>query len=135
MTTMIHQIRTADRTRRRKLERLLRLQTTAVQSRKQMLRDSQPSGVMDLEERSLDAEEQDVAFSLLERTCQTMQAIAMALRRLEAGAFGTCSECRGRISGARLRALPFATLCLACQDGRDRVAAAAARPRSVLMEA
>lgn len=134
MTSTIGRIRTTHHAWHRQLEQLLDLQGSALQSRKQLLRANQPSGVMDLEERCLDAEEQDIAFSLLELTSHTVQAIATALRRLEAGAFGTCSECRGRISVARLRALPFASLCLACQDQHDRAAIAAARTRSVSLE-
>ena len=45
--------------------------------------------------------------------------IETALQRLEAGQLGTCSDCRCRISDARLRALPFAALCLACQERHD----------------
>jgi DnaK suppressor protein len=74
---------------------------------------------MDVEEHSLDAEEQGVGLSVLALTSQRVQGIETALRRLALGAFGTCSDCRGGISDARLRALPFAALCLACQDTHD----------------
>jgi DnaK suppressor protein len=87
-----------------------------------MLRDGLPaatSGVMEFEELSLDAEEQGVGFSVLELTSRTVQGIETALRRLDAGELGTCSDCRCEISGARLRAQPFAALCLVCQDKHD----------------
>lgn len=90
--------------------------------RRQILRDGRPtwmSGVMDDEEHSLDAEGRGVGFSVLELTSRTVQGIEAALQRLEAGVFGTCFDCRGRISRARLRALPFAAACLACQQGQD----------------
>ncbi len=74
---------------------------------------------MDFEEHSLDAEEQGVGFSVLELTSRTVQGIETALQRLEAGEFGTCSDCRCGIGDARLRALPFAALCLACQERHD----------------
>jgi hypothetical protein len=69
---MIH--RTADRIRHEKLEQLLSLQGTVLRNRKHILREGQPSGVMDIEERSLDAEEQRVGFTLLELTSQTVHA-------------------------------------------------------------
>jgi DnaK suppressor protein len=119
----------ADRARHGKLEQLLSRQGGVLRSRKQILRDSQPSGVMDAEEHSLDAEEQSLGFSLLELTSQTLQGIETALQRLETGELGTCSDCQSRISAARLRALPFAALCLACQQQRDIGAVAAARAR------
>jgi len=127
MATMSHRTRTADRERHEKLEQLLSQHGTVLRNRKQILRDSQPSGVMDVEEHSLDAEEQGVGFSVLELTSQTVQGIETALQRLEAGEFGTCSDCRCRLSDARLRALSFATLCLACQQKHDIAAVAVAR--------
>jgi DnaK suppressor protein len=124
MATMTHRIRTTDRARQKKLEALLVQQAAVLQARKNLLRDGPPtamSGVMDSEEHSLDAEEQGVGFSVLELTSKTLQEIETALRRLEAGAFGVCSDCGLRISAARLRALPFAARCVACQDSRDVV--------------
>jgi DnaK suppressor protein len=124
MATMTHRIRGADRTRQKKLEQLLTDQAAVLQARKHVLRECPPtatSGVTDSEELSLDAEEQGVGFSVLELTSRTLQGIETALQRLEVGVFGTCSDCGRRISDARLRALPFAARCLACQDSRDVV--------------
>jgi RNA polymerase-binding transcription factor DksA len=129
MATMIHRIRIADRARHEKLDQLLGQQDTILRNRKQILRDSLPtgtSGVIDVEEHSLDAEEQRVGFSVLELTSRTVQEIETALRRLEAGEFGTCSDCRSRIPATRLRALPFAALCRGCQEKRDIAAVAVA---------
>ena len=98
-----------------------------LRNRKQILRDGLPtwmSGVMDVEELSLDAEGQGVGFSVLELTSRRVQGIEAALQRLEAGEFGTCLHCRRQISGFRLRAVPFAALCLACQERQDAPAVA-----------
>ena len=122
MATMVYRTRGADRARHGKLEQLLSQQDTILRKRKQILRDGLPtatSGVMDFEEHSLDAEERGVGFSVLELTYRTVQGIETALQRLEAGEFGACSYCRCRISDARLRALPFAALCLVCQERHD----------------
>jgi DnaK suppressor protein len=122
MATMTHRIRGADRARQEKLEQLLGQQGAVLRNRKQILQDGLPtatSGVLDFEEHSLDAEEQGVGFSVLELTSRTVRGIETALQRLEAGKFGACSDCRCRISDARLRALPFAALCLACQERHD----------------
>jgi len=122
MATMTHRIRGADRARQEKLEQLLGQHSAALRNRKQILQDGQPtatSGVLDFEEHSLDAEEQGVGFSVLDLTSRTVRGIETALQRLEAGKFGRCSDCRCRISDARLRALPFAALCLACQERHD----------------
>ena len=135
MATMTHRIRSADRARQRqeRLERLLSQQGTILRSRKQLLRNGLPfatSGVLDFEEHALDAEEQGIGFSVLEMTSRTVHGIETALQRLEAGEFGTCSDCRCRISDARLRALPFASRCLACQAKHDIAVVASNRTGS-----
>ena len=131
MATMIHRSRAKDSARHAKLEQLLSEQGTILRSHRQILREGLPttmSGVLDAEEHSLDLEEQGVGLSLLALTSQSVQGIEAALRRLDAGDFGTCSDCRSEIGGARLRAQPFANLCLACQEKHD--GSAASRPGS-----
>jgi RNA polymerase-binding protein DksA len=39
-----------------------------------------------------------------------------ALARIKAGTYGVCRHCGVAIDAARLRALPAAVLCIACQD-------------------
>jgi DnaK suppressor protein len=114
--------RTADSARLELLEQLLGLQGTVLRNRKQILRETQPSGGLDVEETSVEAEEQDIGVSLLTLTSETVRRIEQALERLEAGEWGTCSECQGKIGEARLRALPFAALCLTCQEKHDLAA-------------
>lgn len=119
---MATQIRAVDRTRHRRLEQLLSQQNSILQSRRQAFRaglPSEASGVLDDAEHSLDAEEQSVGLSVLALTSLRVQDIESALHRLDAGEFGACSECLGAISDQRLRALPFAGLCLACQGRHD----------------
>jgi DnaK suppressor protein len=94
-------------------------------SRKAALRRDAPAqtlGVIDDEEHSMDAEELGIGAAVLQLTSQTVQGIESALRRVEAGAYGTCSDCASRISSARLRALPFADRCRACQETQDTAA-------------
>ena len=52
----------------------------------------------------------------------TLRLVDEALVRLEVNAFGTCETCGVEIPVARIRALPFAVRCRACEDGRDRAA-------------
>jgi DnaK suppressor protein len=133
MATTIHRVRGANRARHGQLTQLLSQQRSILRNRRQVLRDALPTemgGVTDAEELSLDAEEQGVGFGVLELTSRTVQGIELALQRLEAGRFGTCSDCRCRISDARLRALPFASLCLACQERHDMATGWGARAPS-----
>jgi len=49
----------------------------------------------------------------------TLARIDEALVRLNAGAYGSCSECSRRIPLQRLRAMPFAIRCRPCEAARE----------------
>jgi DnaK suppressor protein len=71
--------------------------------------------------------QRDVEFALLQMRAETLVRIEEALVRLDAGEYGACVECAGEISEQRLRALPFAVRCRACEERRER-AQGQARP-------
>ena len=43
-----------------------------------------------------------------------------ALKRIEDGSYGICQDCKDPIPQARLKAVPFARLCVKCQEKRDK---------------
>jgi DnaK suppressor protein len=43
-----------------------------------------------------------------------------AIKSIDAGEFGDCSECEDEIEKKRLEAVPWALYCLTCQDLSDR---------------
>ena len=51
---------------------------------------------------------------------QTLAKIDHALARLDGGEYGTCERCGGPIAEERLRARPWATLCIDDQRLADR---------------
>lgn len=51
---------------------------------------------------------------------QDVARIDDALMRLDAGKYGSCLECAREISEQRLRALPFAVRCQACEERREQ---------------
>lgn len=58
-------------------------------------------------------------FALNEIKSDTLVKINEALDRLDKGTYGVCTECKGPIAAARLKALPFAERCRDCQEGRE----------------
>jgi RNA polymerase-binding protein DksA len=42
-----------------------------------------------------------------------------ALAKVDKDTYGLCEDCGGRIDRARLKAIPYATLCIQCQQQRD----------------
>jgi RNA polymerase-binding protein DksA len=56
----------------------------------------------------------DILIANLERDIRSLAEVELALRRLDTGRFGVCESCGEEISEARLKALPWARLCLNC---------------------
>ena len=61
----------------------------------------------------------DLALSLLVMRSEALSRLDEAVRRLETGGYGTCVECASAIAEARLRVLPFAIRCIACEETRE----------------
>jgi DnaK suppressor protein len=61
-------------------------------------------------------------FADARRDIDEYQAGRTALARLEAGGYGTCTDCGQAIAPARLQAQPFAVRCIACQTHHERAA-------------
>ena len=76
----------------------------------------------DPEEWGRTSAEQDLDLTLMEMQADTCRRIDEALQRLEQGTYGSCEECDEEIPAARLQALPFATLCMTCQELQEDVA-------------
>ena len=61
--------------------------------------------------------ELDMTFEENER--DTLDLVRAAIARVEAGTYGTCSRCGADIPGARLAAMPTATLCITCKEAEE----------------
>jgi DnaK suppressor protein len=60
------------------------------------------------------------ALRLRDRDRKLIAKIEEALGRIEAGTFGRCEGCGGRISPARIKARPVATFCIDCKREAER---------------
>ncbi len=61
-----------------------------------------------------DAFDHEFTLSLLENEQEVLVQIDAALARIDAGTFGKCEECQGKIPADRLRAIPYTRYCVAC---------------------
>lgn len=59
--------------------------------------------------------ERDLALSAQAR--DAVVEIDRALAKIDAGTYGVCERCSQPIPKARLKALPYAALCVACKSG------------------
>lgn len=79
----------------------------------------------DWEEQAQELENEEVLTDLDEHGHQELKLINAALARLDAGTYGVCTECEEPISAMRLKALPFAALCIECARKQEQAQAQA----------
>jgi DnaK suppressor protein len=63
---------------------------------------------------------EEMASQLAELDAREMHQIERALVRLKQGSYGICEGCGGTIPVGRLNALPYTTLCIACQHEMEK---------------
>ncbi len=105
---------------RRMLSERRRELQSEVRSRLRSGRDRPTEGHDDFEHSEADTQG-DIEWSLIQMRAATLARIDEALVRLDAGLYGTCTECESAISERRLRALPFAVRCQDCEGRREAV--------------
>jgi DnaK suppressor protein len=62
----------------------------------------------------------EIEIANLNRAHQLRFRVRGALERLDEGSYGQCESCEGDISTARLKALPWASRCLSCEQEQER---------------
>jgi len=67
------------------------------------------------------ASERALAISQIDRQSKQLQDARAALRRIDVGTFGICEDCEEEISPKRLFAVPWASMCVVCQEAQDRL--------------
>ncbi|MEM9187259.1 MAG: TraR/DksA family transcriptional regulator [Planctomycetota bacterium] len=73
----------------------------------------------DVVDAALDAAQDEISSQLAEVESRELANIERALAGIEAGTYGLCEACGGKIPMARLNALPYATLCIECQRASE----------------
>lgn len=63
----------------------------------------------------------DLTVRTIDTTWKTKKAVELALKLLRSGEYGTCRECGEAINPKRLEAIPWTTLCVACQEAQDEM--------------
>ncbi len=64
--------------------------------------------------------EQEFTMSLMENENRALEMVEHALKRIEEGTYGTCESCGERIPKARLKAIPFTSLCVKCAEAHEK---------------
>jgi DnaK suppressor protein len=71
-------------------------------------------------EECLLAAERDIALIDLGRMSSTCREIQAALKRVRDESFGICTRCEREIGQRRLQVIPWAALCVRCQEALER---------------
>jgi DnaK suppressor protein len=127
MTATNRTTATARRARQRDLQAMLhdrqREMQDVLQHRVRRLPSDRPAEGLDETEHAEADIQEHIEVALIQMKGETLQRVREALARLDAGEYGDCAECGGEISQPRLRALPFAVRCTACEQSHEHQAA------------
>ena len=70
---------------------------------------------------AVDSANDEISSQLVEIESRELGQIEHALQRIAAGVYGRCEFCSGKISEARLNALPYTNSCIDCQRENERL--------------
>src|SRR5258707_780179 len=76
----------------------------------------QTADPLDTTQRAL---EREMATRSLDRNATLIRHIRAAMARIDRGDYGVCLECEQPISSKRIAAVPWAPLCIHCQEQAD----------------
>ena len=62
----------------------------------------------------------ELLYNLHESDFQRLKSIQEALKRMDRGEYGECLRCGEDINEKRLMAVPWATLCIQCQEEAEK---------------
>ncbi|MCC6543705.1 MAG: TraR/DksA C4-type zinc finger protein [Nitrospirae bacterium] len=77
--------------------------------------------VLDEGDKALSDLAEETGFTLVDLRRDTLEKIDHALKKLEEGTYGICEDCGNEISEPRLKALPFAVLCVECKQRSEEL--------------
>jgi RNA polymerase-binding transcription factor DksA len=82
---------------------------------------SSAAGDQHLADHASEMLEREVDETLEENAEHVLREVEVALARIDAGTYGTCSACGQEIPEERLAAIPYATLCIEDKRKQERL--------------
>jgi len=77
----------------------------------------------DSKERAKQLEDSEVVDALGNGARVELEKISLALRRMDAGEFGSCSSCGSAVGTKRIEAYPYASECIECATIEEEIRA------------
>ena len=82
-------------------------------------REATAEPLQDLAEQATESYRKEFLYSLSDGDRQTLFDVEEALRRMDDGTYEECVSCGDKIPLTRLRAIPWASLCIDCQERQE----------------
>ncbi|MFN3533506.1 MAG: TraR/DksA family transcriptional regulator [Candidatus Brocadia sp.] len=92
-----------------------------LEERVKKYRDANSGKLTDIAEIASSASTDELEITVAEEDARELKQIEDALARIRAGHYGICEQCGQMIKKARLKAIPFATLCVSCKEEEEKV--------------
>jgi len=67
-----------------------------------------------------DTYERELSMNIVSSEQELLYQIDDALKRLDDGSFGICQQCNQPVSMSRLKAVPYASMCISCQRAKEQ---------------
>jgi len=67
-----------------------------------------------------DTYDREFSLGLASNEREALYELDDALKKIDEGAFGICEGCKSLISKVRLKAVPYARLCVKCQQKKEK---------------
>ncbi len=64
--------------------------------------------------------DREFSLGLADKEQNLLHRIDAALEKIEGGTYGSCETCEKKISKIRLKAVPYAELCIPCQEKQEK---------------
>ncbi len=64
--------------------------------------------------------DREFALNLADNEQKILNRIETALEKIDAGTYGDCESCEKKITKIRLKAVPYAELCVPCQEKQEK---------------
>jgi DnaK suppressor protein len=98
-------------------ERILRQLISESDEFQEIVDDMEPKDLADIAADDIDRRILEVLGS---QEIKRLQLIESALGRMENGHYGVCMSCGKKIPEERLKAIPYAILCIECKSSEER---------------
>ena len=73
-----------------------------------------------LADMAADTYDRELSMNIASSEQEMLYQIDDALKRLDDGSYGVCQQCNHPIAMSRLKAVPYASMCIECQRSKEK---------------